>query len=498
MPLPRTNPKYLKSYCYIKTENRSNKGFRKDVYFPVGTGNIVVHYLGDESLSVMMPHGNSNKKEPYFRTKPSVKEEIQKKIEVEKPHIVYKNLVCENMEGHDAVSKPRNVRQLHNAKATKQEAIRLTRDAIYNTHELAYEGGFIHDFFVPLFRFLNHCSVFSITEQKKRNSVFLYHCSVFCTSVPLFPQQNKNGTVCFCSTVPFFAPLFRFPQRNKKRNSAFLYHCSVFALLFRFFGPLFRLFYNGTKKRSSVFLYHCSVFALLFRFFHNRTKTEQCVSVPLFRFLHFCSVFSTTEQNGTVCFCTTVPFFCTTVPFFPQRNKTEQCVFVPLFRFFALLFRFSTTEQNQNGVFLYHCSVFCTSVPFFPQQTKKRNIVFLNHCSVFFHKGTKNGTVCFCTTCFCTTVPFFALLFHFFHNRTKNGTVCFCTTVPFFALLFRFFHNRTKRNSVCLYHCSFFLHHCSVFSTTEQKTEQCVFVPLFRLLHNGTKKNSTVKDWLAE
>ena len=86
-PLPRTNPKYLKSYYYIKTENRSNKGFRKDVHFPVGTGNIIVHYLGDESLSVMMPHGNSNKKEPYFRTKPSVKEEIQKKIEVEKPHI---------------------------------------------------------------------------------------------------------------------------------------------------------------------------------------------------------------------------------------------------------------------------------------------------------------------------------------------------------------------------------------------------------------------------
>ena len=48
------------------------------------------------------------------------------------------------MEGHDAVSKPRNVRQLHNAKAPKQEEIRLTRDAIYNTHELAYEGGFIH------------------------------------------------------------------------------------------------------------------------------------------------------------------------------------------------------------------------------------------------------------------------------------------------------------------------------------------------------------------
>ena len=142
-PLPRTNPKYLKSYHFIKTENRVNKGFRKEVYFPLGTGNIIVHYIGDESLSVMMPHGNSNKQEPFFKNKPSVRQEIQKKIEVEKPHIVYKNLVCENVEGQDAISKPRNVRQLHNAKASKQEEIRLTRDAIYNTHELAYEGGFI-------------------------------------------------------------------------------------------------------------------------------------------------------------------------------------------------------------------------------------------------------------------------------------------------------------------------------------------------------------------
>ena len=172
-PLPRTNPKYLKSYYYIKTENRSNKGFRKDVYFPVGTGNIIVHYLGDESLSVMMPHGNSNKKEPYFRTKPSVKEEIQKKIEVEKPHIVYKYLVCENVEGHDAVSKPRNVRQLHNAKATKQEEIRLTRDAIYNTHELAYEVGFIHLFIFCLL--IQICALLLVMLKWFRNSTPLYN-----------------------------------------------------------------------------------------------------------------------------------------------------------------------------------------------------------------------------------------------------------------------------------------------------------------------------------
>ena len=203
-------------------------------------------------------------------------------------------------------------------------------------------------FFVPLFRFLNHCSVFFHNGTKKRNSVFLYHCSVFCTSVPLFPQ------------------------RNKKRNSVFLYHCSVFALLFRFLNHC-SVFSTPDKKWNSVFLYHCSVF------------------------LHFCSVFPQQNKIGTVCFCTTVPFFALLFPFFHNRTKkTEQCVFEPLFR--------------------------------------------------FFHKETKTEQ--------CVFVP----VFRFFHKGTIKRNSVFCTTVPFFALLFYFFRNRKKRNSVLLYHYSVFSH----------------------------------------
>ena len=51
--------------------------------------------------------------------------------------------MCENTEGHDAVSKPRNVKQIHNIIAAQQQGARLTRDAIYNAHELAYEGNFV-------------------------------------------------------------------------------------------------------------------------------------------------------------------------------------------------------------------------------------------------------------------------------------------------------------------------------------------------------------------
>ena len=105
----------------------------------------IVHYVGNEQLSIPAPHGNSAKEtKMFFRTLPSVKEEAFQRSEKDKAHIVYKEMVVENKEGHDAVSKPRNVRQLHNAVATKKEEVRLSKDAIINTHEIAYEGGFVH------------------------------------------------------------------------------------------------------------------------------------------------------------------------------------------------------------------------------------------------------------------------------------------------------------------------------------------------------------------
>ena len=90
----------------------------------------IVHYPGDATVSEPSPHGNSKKTQPFFRTKPSVVHDLEQKTEVEKAHKVYKNLVCENTTGHDAVSKPRNLKQLHNIRAAKQEEIRLSRDAI--------------------------------------------------------------------------------------------------------------------------------------------------------------------------------------------------------------------------------------------------------------------------------------------------------------------------------------------------------------------------------
>lgn len=145
--MPRSDPKYLKSYFYIKTETgKCDKNFRREVYFPVSNpDNIaVIHYIGNEKLSRKAPHGNAKHDKPFFRSKPSVIKDLQERPEIEKAHKIYKDMVCENKDGHDAVSKPRNVKQVHNVRAAQKEELRLTRDAIYNTHEIAYEGGFVH------------------------------------------------------------------------------------------------------------------------------------------------------------------------------------------------------------------------------------------------------------------------------------------------------------------------------------------------------------------
>ena len=80
--LPRKDPKYRKSYFYIKDiHGKPNSGFRKDVYLPVNPKPdqcvCIVHYIGDEELSAPAPYGNTKAQtKMFFRTKPSVVEQI--------------------------------------------------------------------------------------------------------------------------------------------------------------------------------------------------------------------------------------------------------------------------------------------------------------------------------------------------------------------------------------------------------------------------------------
>ena len=121
------------------------------------------------------------------------------------------------------------------------------------------------------------------TEQI-RNSVELYHCSVF--------SYGTTEQFRFCTTVPF------------------LHYCSVFI-------PLFRFFFHKEQRNKTE---QCGIVSL-FLFFHKeqRNKNRTIGIVSLFRF------FLMELRNSFVFapllrFCITVPFltlfrFCITVTF---------------------------------------------------------------------------------------------------------------------------------------------------------------------------------------
>ena len=59
----------------------------------------------------------------------------------ESPANVYKNLPSRpsSSSDHQPVLAPRNVKQVHNAQASQRQEFRLSHDALYNLHEMAYD-----------------------------------------------------------------------------------------------------------------------------------------------------------------------------------------------------------------------------------------------------------------------------------------------------------------------------------------------------------------------
>ena len=261
--------------------------------------------------------------------------------------------------------------------------------------------------------FFNYCSVFIFKwkqHSKNRTVLFLYHCSVlhYCSVfVPLFR---------FCTTVPF-------STTDQKWNSVFLYHCSVFSYHCSVFCTNVPRFFftrnNGTKTEQCVF---CTTFPLFFFIRDNGTKRKQCVFVPLFHFallfrfcttvpfLYYCSLFHNGTKNGTVCFCTTVPFFRTTVPFF------------------ALLFRFFTRNNGTKTEQCVFCTIFCCFFILRDNGTKLNSVVVLTSV-LFFSYGNNETKTEQCVFVqlfrFCTTVPFF---------QTNRKDWFFCGSFMFFCL----------------------------------------------------------------
>ena len=73
--IPSKDPKIKKYYFIAVTPGGNNSGFQKIVfYLPENRDLFLIQYIGDDSLAVDQPHGNTSAEaaRPYIRTCPSV------------------------------------------------------------------------------------------------------------------------------------------------------------------------------------------------------------------------------------------------------------------------------------------------------------------------------------------------------------------------------------------------------------------------------------------
>lgn len=124
---------HFRRYSYWIEGNQANK--------------VLIHYEGDHTIIAKpIPHGNSRSNKPYVRTCPSVLAQIRDNKD-SMPSNVYKSSLASSTVGpdHQAVLLPRNSKQVSNALMIERNKFRLTHDALYNLHELAYDlVDFVH------------------------------------------------------------------------------------------------------------------------------------------------------------------------------------------------------------------------------------------------------------------------------------------------------------------------------------------------------------------
>ncbi len=123
------NGEYARHYNYVARREERNE-FRWFSYvIPNQGGHLTpIHYKGDDS---------NVEHDPHVRTCPSVWSKTK--------------YLCPLLYHNIAVLLPRNTNQVGNIQALQRQTIRLTHDALYNLHELAYD---IPDFVLKITRAL--------------------------------------------------------------------------------------------------------------------------------------------------------------------------------------------------------------------------------------------------------------------------------------------------------------------------------------------------------
>ena len=145
--IPRSEPVLKKLYFMSILPSGYDKRFKRQVFFLLKEKQpqkaMLIHYLGDESIAVNFPHGNSkgDNDQVFHRTYPSVLADLTSIQDL--PSNVYKNAISKPPKDCPPALQPaympRNLRQIKNLQYKERQKSILTHDALYNLHELAYD-----------------------------------------------------------------------------------------------------------------------------------------------------------------------------------------------------------------------------------------------------------------------------------------------------------------------------------------------------------------------
>ena len=126
--------------------------FRRIIYFSKTKDLALIHYLGDETVAVDMPHGNAvHKTQMHRKTLKSTLAQISDNCKSGEPRSVYKDSVTKT--GVKAIEQgvlnAKNRKQVENLRYKQNQEKKISHDSAYNTLQLAYNlENYVHEFAV--------------------------------------------------------------------------------------------------------------------------------------------------------------------------------------------------------------------------------------------------------------------------------------------------------------------------------------------------------------
>jgi len=154
--IPKRDPLVKKLFFIGKNPDGKTSKFQRHVYTLIGDQRspkpVLVHYLGDETVMIDHPHGNTKKSSaPYFATAPSVRKSITYKAQSPNgtPNRVLQEHTLESFEGlANPVLTPRNKIQVRNIRRNLKKANEKQRPSAEDMATLYSLGtelpGFFH------------------------------------------------------------------------------------------------------------------------------------------------------------------------------------------------------------------------------------------------------------------------------------------------------------------------------------------------------------------